>query len=147
LIHRVRIKLTLVGQLATLLALLIGLTSYAAASTQKVCSAADLRQARSEVDQPGDWKTVYRSFKRFSQCDEGEVAEAYSYAIGRLLAHDWDNLDQLLRLADSDREFAKFVVMHIDENISEDEAQKIVSNSRRRCPPGAKWLCKSIADY
>ena len=90
---------------------------------------------------------MYRSYKRFRNCDEGAIAEEYSYAIGHLLAHNWDRLDDLVRLAASDREFAGFVVLHIDENIPEDDAQLIVRNSRQRCPTGARWLCRSIADY
>jgi len=55
----------------------------------------------------------------------------------------WDNLDKLLRLADSGGEFPQAVVLQINDNISEEEAQL----SAPALPSGAKWLCKSIADY
>jgi hypothetical protein len=116
-------------------------------ATRATCTAREAKQASIEVGQQADWEGMYRSFKRFRNCDDGAFAEEYSYAVGHLLAHDWERLDDLLRLTASDKEFAEFVVLHIDENIPEEEAQLIVLNSRRRCPTGAKWLCRSIADY
>lgn len=141
-----RIAPFFVCRTATLVAFVLGLASYALAANE-TCSAREVKQASIEVEQQADWQGMYRSFKRFRHCDGGAVAEEYSYAIGHLLAHDWDRLDELVRLTASDKEFAEFVVLHIDENIPEEDAQLIVRNSRRRCPSGAKWLCRSIADY
>lgn len=132
---------------AALLAFVACMSNYASAATHETCTAREAKAATSEVGQLEDWDGMYRSFKRFRHCDEGDVAEEYSYAIGHLLAHDWNRLDDLLRITASDRDFAQFVVLHIDENIPEWDAQLIVRNSRKRCPPGAQWLCKSIADY
>ena len=142
-----RIRSFLVCRALALLAFAVGLATHAPAATHETCTARDAKIASSEVGQQEDWEGVYRSFKRFRHCDEGAIAEEYSYAIGHLLAHDWNRVDDLVHLAASDREFAEFVVLHIDENIPEEDAQLIVRNSRRRCPSGAKWLCRSIADY
>lgn len=142
-----RIRPFLVYCTAALLAIAIGLPTHALAATRATCTAREAKQASIEVGQQADWEGMYRSFKRFRHCDDGAFAEEYSYAVGHLLAHDWERLDDLLRLAASDKEFAEFVVLHIDENIPEEESQLIVLNSRRRCPSGAKWLCRSIADY
>lgn len=117
------------------------------AATRTACTANEAKAATSELGQQADWQGVYQSFKRFRHCDEGAIAEEYSYAIGHLLAHNWDDLGDLVHIVAADRQFAEFVVLHIDENIPEEEAQLIVRNSRRRCPSSAKWLCKSIADY
>jgi hypothetical protein len=119
----------------------------AQATTSPVCSGDKAKQAATDVEQLKDWNSVYRSFKRFEPCDEGTVAEQFSYSIGTLLAKEWSNLPSLLRLAALDPEFQQFVIRHIDENIPEEEAQRIVSNSRKRCPVGGEWLCKSVADY
>lgn len=142
-----RIPSFLVYPAATLLALVICMPNSASAATHASCTASEAKAASSEVEHLEDWDGMYRSFKRFRHCDEGGVAEDYSYAIGHLLAHDWSRLDDLLRIAASDREFEQFVILHIDENIPEWDAQLIVRNSRTRCPSGAQWLCKSIADY
>jgi len=111
------------------------------------CASSESRRARREAGHLQDWQSVYRSFKRFESCDRGNVAEEYSYAISRLLAHHWEQLDVLLGLAAEDLEFKQFVLRHLDENIPEEEAQLIVNNSRRRCPAEGEWLCRAIVDY
>jgi hypothetical protein len=47
----------------------------------------------------------------------------------------------------SDRGFEQFVVRHIDESMTEDDANRIINNARLYCPQGAKQFCKLIADY
>jgi len=128
------------------LVLIMGLAALAEAESQKVCTEAEVREAQKEADQLRDWDSVYRSFKRYGHCDEGGIAEQYSDSVSRLLARDWKHLDALLRLT-SDQGFEQFVIRHIDETMAEDEAALVIANARLRCPPGAKRLCKSIADY
>ena len=111
------------------------------------CASAESRRVRREVGHLQDWQSLYRSFKRLESCDRGNVAEEYSYAISRLLAHHWEQVDVLLGLAAEDLEFKQFVLRHIDENIPEEEAQRIVNNSRQRCPAEGEWLCRAIVDY
>ena len=113
----------------------------------KTCASAESNRARREAGHLEDWPSLYRSFKRFERCDRGNVAEEYSYAISRLLAHHWEQVDVLLGLAADDVEFKQFVLRHIDENIPEEESQLMVNNSRQRCPAEGKWLCRAIVDY
>jgi hypothetical protein len=141
-----RITATVLWKSAFGLFLVMGLAVLANAETQKVCTDADVRDAQKEADQLRDWDSVYRSFKRYGQCDEGGIAEQYSDSVGRLLARDWKHLDALLRLT-SDQDFEQFVIRHIDETMAEDEAALVIANARSHCPPAAKRLCKSIADY
>jgi hypothetical protein len=134
------------GKMASSLVLFLALAGLAEAATQKVCTQAEVKQVQKEADQLTDWDSMYRSFKRFAHCDEGAIAEEYSDSVGRLLARDWKHLDSFVRLT-SDHGFEQFVIRHIDETMSEDEAALVISNARAHCPPGAKRLCKSIADY
>ena len=128
------------------LMLIAGLAGCAEA-TQKVCTQAEAKEAQIEAYQLNDWDSVYRSFKRFAHCDDGGIAEAYSDSVGRLLARDWKHLDALVRLT-SDPGFEEFVIRHIDETMSEDEAALVINNARQHCHSlAAKRLCKSIADY
>ncbi len=128
------------------LALLAPSPGFAQAAPQRVCTGAELKEAQKEADQLTDWDSMYRSFKRFAHCDEGGIAEAYSDSVGRLLARDWKHLDAFVRLT-ADQSFEEFVIRHVDETMSEDEAALVINNARLHCPPGAKRLCKSIADY
>jgi esterase/lipase len=144
LLHMRAIQL-LGGTLGILLTLT--LASSLPAESLKTCASAESRQARREAGRLEDWESVYRSFKRFGACDQGKVAEEYSYVISRLLAHHWGQVDVLLGLAAEDLEFKQFVLRHIDENIPEEEAQLIVNHSRQHCPSEGKWLCEAIVDY
>ena len=128
------------------LALMMGLSGFADAATQRVCTEAEVKEALKEADQLTDWDSLYRSFKRFAHCDEGGIAEEYSDSVGRLLARDWKHLNAFVRLT-TDQDFEQFVIRHVDETMSEDEAALVINNARLHCPLGAKRLCKSIADY
>jgi hypothetical protein len=141
-----RMTAVVLGKAVFGLALIMGLAGLAEAATEKVCTQAEVKEAQKEADQLKDWDSVYRSFKRFAHCDEGGIAEEYSDSVSRLLARDWKHLDALLRLT-SDQGFEQFVIRHIDETMAEDEAALVINNARLHCPPGAKRLCKSIADY
>ena len=119
----------------------------ARAESPSTCTASEAKRARLEAAHLQDWKTVYSSFKRIGGCDVRAVAEEYSYAISRLLAHHWDDIGSLLSLASDDEEFKHFVLRHINENVPEEEAQAIITNSRQHCPANGKWLCSAIVDY
>lgn len=126
---------------------MIVLPANAESTKHQACTSDQARQAQEEAGQLSDWESIHRSFKRFSQCDEGAIAEGYSNSVSQLLAHKWKHLDEMLRLAASDHEFEQFVIRHIDESMTEDEANSIVENARLRCPREAKQFCKSIVDY
>ncbi len=123
------------------------LIAKAEAVAQKPCTDVAASLARKEADKLKDWNSVYRSYQNFAQCDQGSIAEQYSDSVSHLLAHDWKHLDELLRLAASDREFQQFVSRHVDESMTEDEADRIIRNARTNCPAAARWLCKAIVDY
>lgn len=128
------------------LVLMMGFGGFAEAATQKVCTEAEVKEAQREADQLRDWASVYRSFKRFAHCDEGGIAEEYSDSVGRLLARDWKHLNVFVRLT-ADQDFEQFVIRHVDETMSGDEAALVINNARLHRPSGAKRLCNSIADY
>jgi hypothetical protein len=118
-----------------------------AAENRKACPPSEMKQAQREVSHIVDWEGLRNSFKRFGQCDSGHLEEEYSYTLGRLLAHNWNQVDALLDLTDTDPDFKRFILKHIDENIPEEEGQIITRNARHNCPQRGDWLCKAIVDY
>ena len=131
---------------AVILLLMIPL-AYTSAETSKKCSRSEATRARVETGGLEDWLSLYGSYKRFGHCDVGKLAEEYSYTISRLLAHHWDDVDVLLKLAAEHEEFKRFILHHINEDIPEEEAQRIINNSRQHCPTNGEWLCRAIVDY
>ena len=114
------------------------------AATNK-CTQAEATQAEKEADSLKDWDQVYRAHKRFSQCDDGAIAEGYSDSITKLLADDWKSFNRLLMLTNRNSSFKDFVLKHIDESVPGDRLVKIASNARSECPGRSKNLCASIA--
>jgi hypothetical protein len=97
------------------------------------CTDQQATQAEENTDNLNNWSDVYQSFNRFSQCDDGSIAEGYSDAVGRLLADNWDQVTDLARLAARDKSFQSFVLRHVDETLSPDTLKKIVQNAKHHC--------------
>ncbi len=135
----------------TRLALLAGMTLLSltpqllAKAAQKPCTKQEAMQAEEDTDHLNSWNAVYQSFKRFSQCDAGAIAEGYSDAVGKLLADNWNQFPDLVKLATSDQRFQIFVVHHLDETVPADTLKKAAQNAKSRCPANAAGLCKHIA--
>jgi len=133
-------------RLFTTLVLFAGFCTIPAAAENRPCTKSEAIQADHEIDSLKDWNSVYRAYRKFSQCDDGSIAEGYSDAVGRLLAEDWRNFNRLIALTRADKGFQRFVLRHIDETLPADTLSKISSNARIKCPAGAQSLCRLIAD-
>lgn len=108
------------------------------------CTNQQAMQAEENTDHLSNWSDLYQSFNRFSQCDDGSIAEGYSDAVGRLLADNWDQFSDLVRLAAREKSFQSFVLRHVDETIPADTLKKIVQNARHHCPTEAAGLCRMV---
>lgn len=71
----------------------------------KKCTQAKATQAEKEADSLRDWDQVYRSFQKFSQCDDGAIAEGYSDSVTKLLADDWKSFNRFVALANRNGDF------------------------------------------
>jgi hypothetical protein len=103
-------------------------------------------EALHAVDQLTDWNGLYDEFKRYSHCDDGALDEGWSDVVVRLLTQDWKAVSVLSRLASADTKFSDFVLLHVDELMSPDEARIIVVNARTKCPRNAEKICRALAE-
>src|SRR5262249_3355355 len=78
------------------------------------CPTRDAERADQHLDSIRSWPGVYSAYARFEQCDDGALAVAWSDAIVRILAVEWQTLPTLVRLAKRDPRFQAFVLRHID---------------------------------
>ena len=120
-------------------------SACASDAATKKCTKAEAMEAEKEADSLKDWDQVYRSFKRFSQCDDGAIAEGYSESITKLLVEDWKSSKRLLVLANRSRTFRRFVLKHIDETVPGDRLASIANDGRSEWPAESRNLCLSIA--
>lgn len=123
----------------------LSVTTMLPEAAQKPCTRQEAIRAADDTDHLDNWNAVYQSFKRFSQCDDGGIAEGYSDDVGKLLADQWDQFPTLVKLATNDRAFQTFVVRHIDETIPADTLKNVLKNAKTRCPANATGFCKLIA--
>jgi hypothetical protein len=123
--------------------LLLGCVSTSAAQTE-ACPKDLAVKAESEASTLERWKAIFVSYKKYKQCDDGAIAEGYSSSIATLLADHWEDIGQLTGLSNQNTGFKKFVLRHVDETMSFNQATTIKKNVAQRCPSGAKKLCAEI---
>ena len=85
-----------------------------------------------------------QSYKKFARCDDASIGEGYSDKIARLLSDKWSKVSELDRLAARDKGFERFVLRHVDELMTDEQANKIRENAQKHCPPKVDRLCMAI---
>lgn len=109
------------------------------------CSQSEAVQAEANAAILKNWNDIFDSFRKYSHCDDGAIAEGYSESVSQMLANHWDQIDKLEKLIKKNTKFGDFVIRHIDQTIADDARLKIVDNALKRCPSKSKVLCKKIS--
>ena len=110
----------------------------------KPCTQQEEKQAGQDIDHLEHWDKIYRSYRNFSHCDDGYVAEGYSNAVGKLLAEKWIRFARLAVLLKADPRFQEFVLRHIDGTLPPEMLDKIKENAQLHCPGRQTRLCRLI---
>ncbi len=113
-------------------------------SETRGCSEGLAKQADSEIAALKTWEEIYESFRNYSACDEGVIAEGYSNAVVRMLADRWMQLSGFQTLASRDSGFREFVFRHIDATVDRDDLTEVITNASDHCPRRYKTLCDRI---
>ena len=108
------------------------------------CTSEQAQKAEADADTLKSWELAHLSFVNYASCDDGAIAEGYSDSISRLLADQWQQFEKLQELAGQDTPFKAFVLRHIDESMSPEQAKSIGQNAKSHCPPNGKALCGEI---
>ena len=108
------------------------------------CTVALSMKADDAVDRVKTWPTLYAFYKTYRICDDGGVAEGVSDAVDQLLTKKWSTLAEAQATLRSDKGFADFVVMHIDETWNWDDSKPVRDNALHRCPQGLSGFCKAV---
>jgi hypothetical protein len=108
------------------------------------CSQEDAIAADKDIDQLKSWSALHRAFRLYRQCDDGGIAEGYSDAVAILLTEHWPEVTALSKLVQTNPEFERFVLLHVDSLMSPEQGKMIIDNARDRCPAGAEKLCRQL---
>lgn len=92
------------------------------------------------------WIQLQDHFHKFGlgACDDGDLADAYSGRVDKLLTKQWKDVSTLAFLVKSDPEFLQFVLRHVDAKWEEGDAAKVAASARKKCPKSATRLCAEI---
>ena len=110
----------------------------------KECSKEEAIRAETAASTLKNWDDLYGAYKTFSHCDDGAIGEGYSDTVGRLLSTKWETLSRVGQLIREDTSFEVFVLRHIDETISRERTNQILSNARTKCKRTHRKLCYQI---
>ena len=113
-------------------------------SHPKPCTQQEEKQAGQDIDHLENWDKIYRSYRNFSHCDDGYIAEGYSDAVGKLLAERWIRFARLAVLLKADPRFQEFVLRHIDGTLPPEMVDKIKENAQLHCPGRQTRLCRLL---
>ena len=117
---------------------------YGTGASETRCPSNVAKQAEEQASSVRDWDEMYTAYKRFGQCDDGGISEAFSDSVGRLLSTGNGALRRLLTLISKAAEFERFVIRHIDETIPVDVLAVVEKNATDHCPKGGDRLCRAI---
>lgn len=136
------------GQHWMVSAILVAMTGFffVAAATPESRRCKEEEAIKAETDSSGlkSWTQLYNSYRRYAQCDDGAISEGYSDVVAHLLTEHWTKVGELAKLSKHDKNFERFVLRHIDELMSPDQARAIHDNTQLHCPNNALRLCKAI---
>lgn len=110
----------------------------------KVCTRQQAIEAETEASKLSSWRAILESYNKYLQCDDGAIAEGYSFSVAAILADRWDEISELAELTEGNRPFRDFVLRHVDETMKGEQNKKIIYNAKNRCPKGAEELCQDI---
>ena len=132
---------TFVLNLIMVIELLIGNSVEAAAT---LCSQEDAIKAETKASTLRSWHAVFNSYQNYNQCDDGAVSEGYSNSIALLLANDWSRIAELTNIFAAHPKFRHFVLHHVDELMSQDQAKLIQNNATSHCPKTSSRFCAAL---
>ncbi len=125
--------------------LLMGMTiCFSNSACDAACNRSDYIAADNEVTNLRTWNELYKSFKKYGNCDDGGLAEGYSEVVATLLTSKWQTFPSLNKITLKDSSFKNFVIRHIDELMTPDQWNEIKTHSAKNCPNGCASLCEEI---
>ena len=108
------------------------------------CTDAQAKRAEKDIGAVRTWDALYKSYKQYEKCDDGDVADAYSDAVATLLVEHWSTLPRLAQLAKKNDDFWQFVLDHIDSSDDPGDLRAIRRRAERRCPAGLLSTCRDL---
>jgi hypothetical protein len=113
-------------------------------ASPRTCTQEDAQRSDQEASSLSTWGDLHASYARYRQCDDGAIGEGYSSSVAALLADHWDTLPALGRLVNQYPSFERFVLRHVDELMTMEQAEAIDAHVSKGCSKDLSGLCAAI---
>lgn len=100
-------------------------------------------RALSVAGSSANWATHYEIYQIYHVCDDGAIAEGFSWSVVKLLGKGGGGLAELNTLVAGDDEFRDFIFKHISGYSTRGELEPVIANARN-CPSGLESFCEEI---
>jgi len=118
---------------------------FAQVANAKECTQMEAYAAETVTDYLDSWNNVSRAFRDFGHCDDGGIAEGFDEAMSLLWANQWQNLPEMLKYTEENKDFKSFIYKRIwSETVPAERWQKILKNAERECPSSGKEFCAEV---
>jgi len=113
-------------------------------SAKDKCSKQEALVAEEKVDGILSWDDLYQYYLKYKECDSGAISEGLSNSIEILLVNKWDDLFIIYKMTSEKKRFKLFFLKHIDETMSQKNAEIIYYNIKNKCDNKTKEFCALI---
>jgi len=84
------------------------------------------------------------SYEHYRHCDDGAVSEGYSNSRAVLPTEHWDQIGDFITIYRAHPKFEEFVLCHVDELMTQDQAKQLQRDAKSKCPTNASKLCARL---
>lgn len=110
---------------------------------QEICTREEAMNAEADASNLRTWSDYYKSYQKYAHCDDGSIAEGYSWSTMKLLKNHWHKIHEFNELS-REKAFKDFVYFHINETYSKEELISIKNNCQKNCPGNQNDICIEI---
>lgn len=114
-----------------------------ACAESKICTRAQAIEAEQQASDIHDWNRLYEAYKKYNQCDDAAIAEGFSDSVANLLANKWGEVKQASSMMESDVNYRKFILRHVDTLLTQQQFDAIQKNVSS-CSSEMKKICDEL---
>ena len=128
---------------ASLIIILLFFSPIAVCVDVITCSEEQAIAAEGQVSDIHDWERLHIVYKEFYACDDGAISEGFSDSVANLLTNHWGDIGKLSLILNSDPDYRRFIVKHVDMLITEQQFLLIEKNVNS-CRNEMKAFCEEL---
>ena len=123
---------------------LVSCLALGAQAQDKPCSKSDAQKAQKALDHVASWPQLHKAFRDFGHCDSGDLDDAFTDTMLRLMV-EWRDVEGLAGPMAKDPQYKAFIERHLLSPMAKPDHPSVYSRAKASCPPGLDAFCAEIA--